>query len=68
MKALLATFIASIVTVLLLGATASAPQSPVEDSTVCPPTVFECCDGTQKTNCSANGGNCGVISVCGKPF
>lgn len=68
MKAFLATVVASIATALTLGVTAGARQNPIEDSTVCPPTVFECCDGTQNTNCSANGGNCGVISVCGKPF
>jgi hypothetical protein len=47
--------------------TASVASSQTGDS-LCPPTVFECCDGTTNTNCSNNGGNCGVISVCGKPF
>ncbi|HET7786362.1 MAG TPA: hypothetical protein VFL36_10345 [Myxococcales bacterium] len=47
---------------------ANALASSQAGDSLCPPTVFECCDGTTNTNCSNNGGNCGVISVCGKPF
>jgi len=68
MKTFLATFVAASAAALSLATAPSARPNPTGDSAECPPTVFECCDGTQNTNCNANGGNCGVISVCGKPF
>ncbi|MEO7731837.1 MAG: hypothetical protein ABIY55_12745 [Kofleriaceae bacterium] len=51
---------------------ASAASKAVEQpgrSATCPPTVYECCDGTAGARpfCMSHGGACGVVSICGTP-
>jgi hypothetical protein len=36
------------------------------DTQFCPPNTYDCCDGSISSICTANGGICGIETICGR--